>query len=326
VKDLAVPLGEIATAAKIASVAAKGFSALRRLQPEYAKFWKSFKAELEPQGRDLPWDRLEQLRLDPEFVGEACGLIRGDNQKRKAMRKHIATLAEPPEGSRYDSDEIVEVVMRAADKSAVKAARDDRDVAAQRGRLIEGQITDLHQALLDEFQEFREWRNRLPEEMEKQIERGIEERLERRPLRTRPALPPKDRGSQSPQTEPHPKQPGKTQRAEIELGRILQSDPDVVASLESTSLPSDKLGYRPDFVVKDRRGTNWVIEVKGESALRLPNVQEHVQTLAILTTEANHALPEDWRFAVVTPTDLSTAHTWGDVLMHSEEQAHLRPR
>lgn len=299
-------LGEIATTAKIASAAAKGLEALKRLQPEYAKFWKSFAKALKPQSRDLPWERLEQLRLDPEFVGEACGFIRGDHEKRKAMRRRVAALAKPPRGGRYDSDEIVEVVMRAADDAAVDAAGDDRDVTAQRQRLLEGQFLEV----IDQM-------NRIEQGQER-----IEERLDGRPLRARTATEPLpwDGGRPPSGTKPDHKHPSEARRAEIELGQILESDPEVAAALESPSLPSDKLGYRPDFVVKDREGVNWVVEVKSESALRLPSVRKQVLGLATLTGQAAQALPEDWRFALVTPATLESAKSWTDVLTHSHEQ------
>ncbi len=303
-----MPLGEIATVAKIASVAVKGFEALKRLQPEYAKFWKSFERALKPQRRDLPWERLAQLRLDPEFVGEACGFIRGDYEKRKAMRRRVVALAKQPQDGRYDSDEIVEVVMRAADDAAVEAAGNDRDVTAQRQRLLEGQ-----------FREVIDKMNRI-----EQGQKRIEERLKEQPLRARTSPPPRGQGMAFPRTKPGRIPPEEPRRAEIELGRILESDPEVAVSLQSLSLPSDRLGYRPDFVVKDRQGTNWVIEVKEEPALRLPNVQKHVRRLATLTTEVDQTLSEDWRFAVVTPGDLSAAQTWGEVLAHSEEKGHTR--
>src|SRR3954452_17052352 len=142
-------LTEVAAGWKLLAAAKEGFDALKKLQPEYARFWKRFEAQLKPEARDLPWSRLELLRVDPEFCGQACGLIRGDPEKRKQTRARIETLATPPEGGRYNADEIAQRGMRAAEGNAVAAAKEDRDVTAKRGCLIEGEVRELRKEVAE---------------------------------------------------------------------------------------------------------------------------------------------------------------------------------
>ena len=280
-------LGEIASAAKIAATAARGFAALQRLQPEFGRFWKKFESEMKPEARDIPWDRLEMLRVDPEFVGAACGYIRGDRAGRKKLRERIVELAEPPAGGRYDQDEIVERVMRAADESAVAAARDDRDVAAQRGRLLEDRIDEVEENLSRQLRELQATMT------------GIQPERRRRPGGgTRSALG----GSGTALLD-----------AARKLGRLLKRDPDVQAWAEGPKLRADGVGYQPDFVVRDRDGVNWFIELKSDAALGRSAMRSQLQEIAHLVQHASQDLGAEWRFLLLTPAQVEAAESWNEV-------------
>ena len=274
-------LAEIASAAKLAKAAAQGLAALQRLQPEYGKFWKKFEAGIKPEARDLPWDRLKALRLDPEFVGAACGLIRGNHDDRKRMRNRVVEMADPPEGGRYDADEIVERVMRVADESAVAAARDDRDVTAQRGRLLEGRIDEVEQNLSAQLRELQEAMAALqPPPVAKRSRqfRGVPERFD--------------------------------SVAEEKLSHLLDHDPTVQTWTQQPAVSDGGRTYRPDFVVRDGQGVNWFVELKGD---HLAADNQAVWT-AKLVESAAEKVAEDWRFALVTPTMVDGSASWSDLL------------
>jgi hypothetical protein len=284
-------LGEIASAAKIAGAAAQGFAALQRLQPEFGKFWKKFESELKPEERDIPWDRLAMLRVDPEFVGAACGYVRGDHAGRKKLRKRIVELAEPPMGGRYDQDEIVEKVMRAADESAVAAAKDDRDVAAQRGRLLESRIDEVEHNLSRQLSELQ---------------------------KAMTAIQPERRGRPEGGTRGAPSDPRATIReAARKLGRLLRQDPNVQAWAEQPKVRTGGVGYRPDFVVRDRNGTNWFVELKSDVWLGRPDMRSQAHEVAKLVQLASRGLDADWRFVLLTPDHVNTAESWNEVLTSS---------
>jgi hypothetical protein len=283
-------LGEIASAAKIAGAAAQGFAALQRLQPEYGKFWKKFESELKPEERDIPWDKLAMLRVDPEFVGSACGYIRGDRASRKKLRKRIVELAEPPVGGRYDQDEIVERVMRAADESAVAAAKDDRDVAAQRGRLLEARVDEMEENLSRQLSELQE------------AMAAIQPERPRRP----------GGGTRSALGDPHAALLESTRK----LVRLLDQDPNVQVWGEQAKLRIGGFGYRPDFVVRDRNGVNWFVELKSDAWLDRPEMRRQAHEVANLVQTASQGLGHEWRFLLLTPVCVNTAESWSELLTH----------
>jgi hypothetical protein len=299
-------IGEVAAGWKLLAAAKEGFDALRKLQPEYGHFWKKFEAELKPEARDLPWARLESLRVDPEFCGQACGLIRGDTKKRRQMRGRIEALATPPEGGRYDASEIVERVMRAADDSAVAAAKEDRDVTAQRGRLIEGEIRELREEVAD----LRELLVKLqPAPPTGGAQAQLEtDRLHEHLAYDRLQLPEPARNRERQLAS----------RAEMKLQRILERDPDVQAALPSAQLRDGDRRYIPDFAVRDSEGINWFVEVKGDQALQ-GFAGKQLRRLADLTQKAGLELPGEWRFALVTPSCLAGSTSWAEVLARAPE-------
>lgn len=300
---------------KIAAVIAKeGYKGLKRLRPEYAVFWKTFEAKLKPRARDVPWDRLKELRLDFEFVGEAVGLMRGEVAKRKAMRKRVAKLAQPPEGSEYDSDEIVEIVMKAAEEAAVKAIRDDRGVTAMQGKMTRGQIEENQREILEKLAGLEAL----------MLKQGAQ------PGRLADAGPltPGNGGRahkearaprKSARSGAGPTARREVREAETELKGILDTDPGVEAAIERAALPTGEFAYRPDFLVKDQSGINWLVALEAEPVLKDPDARSGARRYAALATAAARSLPEDWRFAVVTPGDLTAADSWADVVVSSKE-------
>jgi hypothetical protein len=300
-------IGEVAAGWKLLAAAKQGFDALKKLQPEYGRFWKKFEAELKPEARDLPWTRLESLRVDPEFCGQACGLIRGDSQKRKQMRDRIRTLAVPPPGGRYDADEIVERVMRAANDSAVAAAKEDREVTAQRSHLLEGEIRELR----EEVGELRELLVKLQPTPPTTGDAQAQSQTRR---------PPEELAYESLQLPVPARNRERTlaSRVEKKLQRILNRDPGVQEVLPSIKLRDGDRRYIPDFAIRNSQGVNWFVEVKGDHALQ-GAAGKQLRRLAELTQRAGQQLPGDWRFAVVTPSSLVGATSWSEVLANGAE-------
>jgi hypothetical protein len=296
-------LGELATGAKIVQAAAKGFGALKRLQPEYGRFWRNFESRVQPESRDLPWEKIEQLRLDPDFVGAACGLIRGDHEKRKLMRRQIAALATPPEGGRYDAAEIIERVMQAADESAVAAAHDERAVSAQRSRLLEGRLDELEANLDRQFEELRKELTAIQPEPR---------RPKRRPRAARPrADEPRSGRTAGESAATAPREDMRT--AEVKLDEILARDDEVVSFLTSADLQMDQPRYRPDFVVSEGTAGNWLVEIKSDSALERMKRQGQLREMGQRVFEASERLSAEWHQLLLTPAQLQAASSWAEV-------------
>lgn len=296
---------------KIAAVIAKGgFEALKKMQPEYARFWKHFQGQLKPLSRDLPWDRLASLRVDPEFVGQATGVISGDTKKREAMRERIGGLVrELPEGSRYDFNEAVGIVMAAADRAAVKAPHEDRDVVAAEGKRTRETFEEGNQKVLEALARMES----MLAEQEK-----IAVQPETKPAPAGPAGPHrKARGPSGPTAERQLSP--ESDAAETWLGRILEADPKVEGVLDADLLATYRLPYRPDFVLRDDEGVNWMVEVKAPRSLNLPNVRTHVERFSELTDIAGQELDDKWRFALVTPESIAAGDSWSEVLDKSSE-------
>lgn len=293
---------------KIAAVIAKGgFEALKKMRPEYARFWKHFQAQLKPLSRDLPWDRLASLRVDPEFVGQATGLISGDTKKREVMRGRIGELVrELPEGSRYDFNEAVGIVMAAADRAAVKAPHEDRDVAAAEGRRTRETFEEGNEKVLEALA-------RMESMLAEQAKIAVQP--ETRPAAAAPAG--QHRKARGPaagrQLSPE------SDAAETWLGRILEADPKVEGVLDADLLATYRLPYRPDFVLRDDEGVNWMVEVKAPRSLNLPNVRTHVERFSELIDTAGRELDDKWRFALVTPESVAAGDSWSEVLDKSSE-------
>ncbi len=297
---------------KIAAVIAKGgFEALKKMQPEYARFWKYFQGQLKPLSRDLPWDRLASLRVDPEFVGQATGLINGDIKKREAMRGRIGGLVrELPEGSRYDFNEAVGIVMAAADRAAVKAPHEDRDVVAAQGRRTRETVEEGNEKVLEALTRM--------EGMLAEQEKSVAVQPKMKPTPAVPAgQPRKVRGPSGP-TDGRQLSP-ESDAAETWLGRILEADPKVEGVLDADLLATYRLPYRPDFVLRDDEGVNWMVEVKAPRSLNLPNVRTHVERFSELTGIAGQKLDDEWRFALVTPESVAAGDSWSEVLDKSSE-------
>jgi hypothetical protein len=282
-------LGEIAAAAKIAVAAGQGFAALKKLQPEYGRFWKKFEAGLKPEERDIPWDHLKALRVDPDFVGAACGLIRGDHDARRRFRARVVELADPPEGGRYDAGEVVERVMRVADESAVAAAKDDRDVTARGTRLLEGRLDELERNMGAEIRELRE----------AMIAR------EPPPVAAPPESPRRLRGG-----PPRP-----DSKAEAQLGRFLDHDPTIQDWTQGAILSGGSRAYRPDFVVRDHNGVNWFVELKGDHLAD----RRQAQALKELVERAAGEVAANWRFVLVTPTMVEASKSWSELVARAED-------
>jgi hypothetical protein len=301
--------GEVVIGKIAAAIAKGGFEALKKMQPEYGRFWKHFQAELKPLSRDLPWDRLASLQVDPEFVGQATGLIRGDVKKRELMRGRIGELVrELPEGSRYDFNEAVGIVMAAADRAAVKAPHVDRDVTAAEGRRTRETFEKGNEKVLEALA-------RLESKLAEQEKTAV--RPEARPT---PAVPAEQREARGPSGPTGGRQLSpESDAAETWLGRILEADPKVESVLNADLLATHRLPYRPDFVLRDDDGVNWMVEVKAPRSLNLPNVRTHVERFSELTDIAGQELDDEWRFALVTPESVAAGDSWSEVLGKSSK-------
>jgi hypothetical protein len=282
----------------IVALGKKAWSEVKKLQPAYARFWKVFERELKGLARDIPWDRLRGLRYDPEFVGLANGLIEGSHEKRKLFRRRIKALATPPQGSRYNKEEVIERVMAVADQAAAKAPLSDRDVTVSQGNQTRGLITEGQREVVDELKRMR----------------GILDEL----VADNRMPPPAE-----PLAAPEPREPGEKAAqgtsvgeslAAIAFSNLLHADPDVEVTLEAPSIPwGEYTPYRPDFIVKDSSGVNWMVELSAHPNLPA-RAQEAVNGLEVLAQAASQELSSDWRVATVKSDALAEATSWSDLI------------
>lgn len=301
------PFGAVASALQIAEAVSKGFDAVRRLQPEYGIFWRQFEKKLQPKRRDLPWGEIERLRLDPDFIGEASGLIRGVHARREAILERFASIAVPPVGSRYTSEEIAAVLRDAADASAVEAAKSERAVVEQRTSLLAGHLDANQAALLDEFRRLREEIARLSGTVTGLTGEVTDLQAEVSALRRRGGGP-ADTGA--------PRSSGTIQSdAERRLAEILARDPEVVAHVAQPALEVPWAGrrYRPDFVAEDRDGINWLIEVKSGFLIDARAAQAQLDAFNHYVAKAALELDQRWEAILVSAEDLGSIGSWTEL-------------
>lgn len=143
--------GTVASIAKLAVLAKEGIKAVGDRQPEYRLFWRRFERQLKPDVRDIPWQRIEdRFWLDPEFIGLACRLIRGEREALNRLEGLFEGELEPPEGSRYDKETLVSTVLGATRDSALQANKDFKGVTRQSIGLIEGRVGEAESAITAE--------------------------------------------------------------------------------------------------------------------------------------------------------------------------------
>lgn len=105
---------------------------------DYGAFWKRFSKALR-EDPNIPWDQIEPARVQPEFVGIALSLIKGNSGARDAVRTYFADL-ELPETAYETQSQVEEKILRAALDAAIKAPKDDRDAAHASERRLEETI------------------------------------------------------------------------------------------------------------------------------------------------------------------------------------------
>ena len=152
---------------QLEAAAREGIRGLLRdeLQPEYGPFWKEFKKRVKRHSRDVPWDAVNGWWLQPDFISEACWLMRGDRLALAHLRTRFATVAQRlPEGSRYTPAEVAELLERWAREAAQKAMDDRPELGAlSLELLLEGKIDELRDELQGPRSTRRElvrWRER----------------------------------------------------------------------------------------------------------------------------------------------------------------------
>lgn len=104
---------------------------------EVGAFLKFLKKEI---GSDttIPWEQISAARVNPEFVGIAQSLIKGNLGARDAMREFISSLAIPE--THEDPPKVREKIFDAAMRAAAEAPRSDRAAALASERRIEETI------------------------------------------------------------------------------------------------------------------------------------------------------------------------------------------
>lgn len=148
---MAEPLGTVAAIAELTSLVKKGFSAVVKRQPEFHRFWRHFERQLQPEFRDVPWQRInDRFSLDPEFVSLICCLIRGERHALNRLEELFEEELEPPEGSRYDKATVVSTVLSTVRESANQAVQDFKGAARQSTGLLEGRVGEAQGAITDE--------------------------------------------------------------------------------------------------------------------------------------------------------------------------------
>ncbi len=108
------------------------------MRSEYGAFWKRFSRALR-NDQNVPWNQIELLRVQPEFVGIALSLIEGNEGARDSLRALFAGIELP--NTAYESPAAVEQkIFNAAIAAAVYAPTDDRKALLANERRIEETI------------------------------------------------------------------------------------------------------------------------------------------------------------------------------------------
>lgn len=157
------------------------------LRSDYGRFWMLFSRPLQ-EDLNVPWGQIELARLQPEFVGIAQSLIKGNDGARDALRDFFADL-ELPDTAYEDEAQVKEKIFRAAVEAAHRAPRDERDAALATERRIEeslrGESGDIKSHISEVGDDVVE---RLKKEfaasssdqrLEEQVEAGFEREQER---------------------------------------------------------------------------------------------------------------------------------------------------
>jgi hypothetical protein len=291
------PLSATAGAVELAIAVRKGFSAVQALRPEYGRFWRTFEKALKPKARDLPWAEVAALQLNPEFIRDVCGLIRGDYRAQHAMSVRFTRLATPPEGSRYSPEEVVGELERAAEASAVRAAKSDRAVIEQRTSLLAGQQEDDHAKLMEEFRLLRREVERLAATVADLG--GQVDRLEQAPAEGSLRALRVAEGS----------------AAERHLAQVLTNDPEIVSFIPQPTwgIAWDRRTYRPDFIAQDRNGTHWLMEIKSRRQVNSKTMRDQLSAFDAYVKHAATRLGERWQVILVAADDVHPDSSWSDV-------------
>jgi hypothetical protein len=94
------------------------------LTSNYGVFWRAFSKAVK-NDQNVPWEQIKDLRLQPEFVGIAFGLIDGNDGARDSLKELLAGFEAAPNA--YESTEQVrEKLYTAALQAASAAPKDDR--------------------------------------------------------------------------------------------------------------------------------------------------------------------------------------------------------
>ncbi len=147
--------GTVTAGLKIAAAAKKGLPAVLGLQPEYGPFWKSFWARVKPSGGDLPSEVIEGWRLDPEFIGAALRLMRGERAGLTWLRdeRFARAAGQRPCGSRLSEQQVTDQLTVWAREAAIEAMRKFPELArAAAARLADEHVTSEADRVLAELE------------------------------------------------------------------------------------------------------------------------------------------------------------------------------
>jgi TPR repeat protein len=139
-----VEVGTVSTAVRLALAASRGLPGVLGVQPEYGPFWKAFAARAKPRSADVPWTLIHGWRLDPDFIGAACRLMRGERAALDELRAgHFASAARSrPPGSHLSAEEVVDELEQWAWEAAALALKGFPELFhLSQSRRLEGLVT-----------------------------------------------------------------------------------------------------------------------------------------------------------------------------------------
>jgi tetratricopeptide (TPR) repeat protein len=134
----------VVSGAKLAAAAKQGLATVVGLQPEYGPFWNSFESKTRSHGADVSLSLISGWRLDPEFIGAACRLMRGDRRGLNALRVYWFERAaiERPQGSGLSPDGVIDALTVWAREAAAESMKNFPTLADLAHTLmLEGLIT-----------------------------------------------------------------------------------------------------------------------------------------------------------------------------------------
>jgi formiminotetrahydrofolate cyclodeaminase len=165
-----------------AEFARHGSAYVKKLaRSDFGTFWKVFSQALR-EDQNVPWDQIERAQFQPEFVGIALSLIRGNAGAREAFRSYFAAL-DLPESAYEDEAQVKEKIFRVALEAAHKAPADDREASLATELRIEESLrsasadvkahtSDLADDVVDQLK--KQWAASFSNErLEEQVEIGF---------------------------------------------------------------------------------------------------------------------------------------------------------